>query len=62
MADQQYEYHVEPVSISPSELRDDRYKLNDLLNELAGEGWVLDDTLFVTPSSLLFFFRRPIES
>lgn len=62
MADQQYEYHVEPISISPSELRDERYKLNELLNELAGEGWVLEDTLCITSSSLLFFFRRPIDS
>lgn len=62
MANQQYEYRVEPMFLSPTELRNERYKLHDLLNNLAEDGWVLDDSLVVDPSSLLFMFRRPVES
>lgn len=62
MADQQYEYRVEPAFLSPTELRNEQYKLQDLLNELAEEGWVYEDIAVVDPSSLLVFFRRPVES
>jgi hypothetical protein len=62
MADQQFEYRVEPVFLSPTELRNEQYKIQDLLNELAEEGWVYEDTAVVDPSSLLIFFRQPIES
>jgi hypothetical protein len=62
MAEQQYEYHVEPVFVSPIDLQNEKYKFEDTLNELASEGWVLEDTLAVTSSSLLFFFRRSVDS
>jgi hypothetical protein len=61
MADQEYEYRVEPAFLSPTELRNEQYKLEDLLNELAEDGWVYEDVAVVDPSSLLFFFRRPVE-
>ncbi len=62
MAEQQYEYRVEPTFLAPSELRNERYKLDDLLNGLAEEGWVYEDAVVVDPSSILFFFRRPVDS
>lgn len=62
MADQQYEYRVEPAFLSPTELRNEQYKISDLLNEVAEEGWVYDDIAVVDSSSVLFFFRRPVES
>jgi len=62
MVDQQYEYRVEPAFLSPTELRNEQYKLQDLLNELAEDGWIYDDIAVVDPSSLLIFFRRPVES
>lgn len=61
MGEREYEYRVEPLFLSPTELRNERYKLQDLLNEVAEEGWVLDDSLVVDPSSLLFFFRRRVD-
>ncbi|WP_435079226.1 hypothetical protein [Halococcus sp. AFM35] len=62
MADQEYEYRVEPAFLSPTELRNEQYKLEDLFNELAEDGWIYEDVAVVDPSSLLFFFRRPVES
>lgn len=62
MAPQRYEYTVEPMSISPDELRTERYDFEDTLNEAAGEGWVLDDTLRIDSSTFMFVFRRPIDS
>lgn len=62
MPEQQYEYRVEPISISPDELRNERYKFNDILNGIASEGWVLDSTLRVDSSTFLFVFSRPAES
>lgn len=61
MADQRYEYTVEPMFISPDELRNDRFKFDDTLNEKASEGWVLDSTLRIDSSSFLFVFARPVE-
>jgi hypothetical protein len=62
MAEQQYEYRVESAFLSPTELRNEQYKLNDMLNDVAEEGWVYEDIAVVDPSSLLFFFRRPVDS
>ncbi|MFC6827125.1 hypothetical protein [Halopelagius fulvigenes] len=62
MANPRYEYHSEPVSITPTELRNDQPKIDEILNGLAGEGWVLDEAVRVDSSSLLFVFRRPVES
>jgi hypothetical protein len=62
MADQQYEYRIEPTFLSPTELRNKQYKLEDLLNELAAEGWIYDDTAVVDSSSIFFIFRRPVDS
>ncbi|WP_227355173.1 DUF4177 domain-containing protein [Haladaptatus salinisoli] len=62
MANQQYEYRVEPVSISPTELQDERRKINEILNEYASEGWELIDSIRIDSSSLLFVFYRPTDS
>lgn len=62
MADQRYEYEVEPLFISPDELRNERYTFEDALNGRASDGWVLDDTLRIDNSSFLFVFRRPVDS
>lgn len=62
MSDRRYEYRVEPVSISPTELADERHRFDDTLNEYAGEGWVLDDTLRVDSSSFLLVFRREVDA
>ena len=62
MADQRYEYMVEPIFISPDELRNDRFKFDDTLNEKAGDGWVLDETLRIDSSSFLLVFARPVDS
>ncbi|WP_227376295.1 DUF4177 domain-containing protein [Haladaptatus halobius] len=62
MANQQHEYQVEPVSIAPTELRDERHKINEILNEYAGEGWKLVDSVRIDSSSLLFVFYRPTDS
>lgn len=61
MADQQYEYRVEPTFLSPTELRNEQYKIQDLMNEVAEDGWVYEDIAVVDPSSLLVLFRRPVE-
>jgi hypothetical protein len=61
MADQQYEYRVEPTFLSPTELRNEQYKIQDLLNEAAEDGWVYEDIAVVDPSSLLILFRRSVE-
>ena len=61
MADQRYEYTVEPVSIAPDELRNDRFEIDDTLNEKAGDGWELDDTLRIDGSAFLLVFARPVE-
>lgn len=62
MANERYEYYSQPISITPTELRNDKPKIDDILNDLAGEGWVLDETVRVDSSSLLFVFRRPVDS
>lgn len=62
VADQQYEYRVEPMFISPDELRNERYKFTDMLNEIASEGWILDSTLRIDSSTFLFVFSRSVES
>lgn len=62
MSDQRYEYRVEPLFIAPDELRNERYKFEDTLNEIASEGWVLKSTLRIDSSSFLFVFSRPVES
>lgn len=62
MSDQRYEYRVEPMSISPTELDDERHRFDDTLDEYASEGWVLDDTLRVDSSSFVLVFRRDVES
>ena len=61
MADQRYEYKVEPIFLSPDELRNQRFKFDDRLNEIAADGWVLDCTLRIDSSSFLFVFARPVE-
>jgi len=60
MAEQRYEYRVEPVTISPDELRNDRYDMEDVLGDAAGDGWALDETLRVDSSTFLFVFERPV--
>jgi|AntRauMinimDraft_4_1070384.scaffolds.fasta_scaffold07095_2 hypothetical protein len=62
MADQRYEYRVEPLSVSPDELRNDRFAFEDVLNDAAGDGWVLEEALRVDSSSFVFVFGRPVES
>lgn len=62
MPDQQFEYRVEPISISPDELRNERYRFDDTLNEIASEGWVLESTLRIDSSTFLFVFSRGVES
>lgn len=47
--------------ISPDELQNDQYRFQDTLNEVASDGWVLDETLRVDSSTFLFVFARPIE-
>lgn len=59
MAEQQYEYRVEPIFASPDELQNDRYRFEETLNEIAGDGWVLESTLRVDSSTFLFVFARP---
>lgn len=61
MVDQRYEYTVEPVFISPDELRNDRFEIDDTLNEKASDGWALDSTLRIDSSSFLFVFARPVQ-
>lgn len=61
MADQRYEYRVEPMSLSPDELRNDRFEIEDTLDEHASEGWILDETLRVNGSSFILVFRRPLD-
>lgn len=62
MATQQYEYRVEPLFVSPDELRNDEYRLEDTMNEIASEGWVLDQAVRVDSSTFLFVFARPTDS
>jgi hypothetical protein len=59
MADRRFEYQVEPVFVSPDELRNDRFRLEEALDEYAAEGWVLDEALRVDSSTFLFIFARP---
>lgn len=61
MPTQQYEYKVEPMSVSPDELRNERYKFEETLNGSASEGWTLDETLRIDSSAFLFVFRRPAD-
>lgn len=62
MATSRFEYRVEPMFISPDELQNDRYRFQDTLNEVANDGWVLDETLRVDSSTFLFVFARSVES
>lgn len=61
MPSSQYEYEVEPMFISPSELQNATYAFDDLLNDRASDGWVLDETLRIDSSTFLFIFRRPAD-
>ena len=61
MPDSQYEYDVKPFSLPPSELENTKIAFNDLLNERASNGWVLDETLRIDASSFLLIFRRPVD-
>lgn len=61
MADRRYEYTVEPVFLSPDELRNDLFRIEDTLEEYAEDGWVLDETVPIDGSSFLFVFARPVE-
>nr|WP_317176095.1 hypothetical protein [Halovivax sp. KZCA124] len=62
MTPQHYEYKVEPMSIAPDELRNERYTFEDTLNEAASEGWILDTTLRIDSSAFLFVFRRSVNT
>ena len=62
MPAQEYEYMLEPVSISPDELRNERFSLETMLNDRAADGWVLDDTLRVDSSTFMFLFRRSVDA
>ncbi|WP_207591648.1 hypothetical protein [Halomontanus rarus] len=62
MSPQHYEYKVEPMSIAPDELRNERFKFEDTLNEAANEGWILDNTLRIDSSAFLLVFRRSVDS
>ena len=62
MGEQRYEYRVEPMSVAPDELRNERYEFDDTLNEVASDGWALESTLRVDGSTFLFVFGRPVES
>lgn len=61
MADRRYEYQVEPIFLSPDELRNDLFGIEDALEEYAADGWVLDETLRIDASSFLLVFVRPVE-
>ena len=61
MADRRYEYQVEPMFLSPDELRNDRFRIEDTLEEFAGDGWMLDETLRIDASTFLLVFSRPVE-
>lgn len=62
MGTQQYEYQVEPVSISPDEFRNEQFALDTMLNDHAAGGWVLESTLHIDSSTFLFVFSRPVDS
>jgi hypothetical protein len=62
MAEQQYDYRVEPMFFSPAEMRNDQYRLDDLFGGAADEGWVYDNFAVIDPSSALLIFRRPGDS
>lgn len=57
MADRQYEYKAQSVSVYPREINADKF--TRMLEETAADGWVLDDALAIDPSNLLFIYRRP---
>lgn len=61
MEKQNHEYQVEPISISPAELQDEKYKIREMLNEYANDGWKLIDSVRVDSSSLLFILRRSTD-
>jgi Domain of unknown function (DUF4177) len=61
MEKQNHEYQVEPISISPAELQDEKYKIREMLNEYANDGWKLVDSVRVDSSSLLFILRRSTD-
>lgn len=61
MATPRFEYRVEPMFVSPDELQNDQYRFQDTLNEVASDGWVLDETLRVDSSTFIFVYARPIE-
>lgn len=58
MADRQYEYKAQSVSVYPREINADKF--TRMLEETAADGWVLDDALAIDPSNLLFIYRRPV--
>jgi hypothetical protein len=62
MAEQQYEYRVAPTFFTPTELRNDQYRLDDLFGGATDEGWIYDDFAVIDPSSALLIFRRPVDS
>lgn len=61
MPDQQYEYEVKPMFVSPSELKNAKLTFDNVLNTRASNGWELDETLRVDSSTFLFIFRRPAD-
>lgn len=61
MPESQYEYDVEPFSLAPSELENSKLAFNNVLNDRASNGWVLDETLRIDASSFFLIFRRPID-
>lgn len=60
MPDQRYEYRVEPITVSPDELENERYNFEDALNGIARDGWVLESTLRIDGSTFLFVFCRQV--
>ena len=57
---QRWEYAVRNVAIVPTESKG----MENLLNEMARDGWELDRTLIANtnPSVQAFIFRRPVAS
>lgn len=61
MADQRFEYAVRSKSVSPDEFGNQEPEFADLLDEMAIEGWALEDTLAIDDSTFLFVFSRPVD-
>ncbi|MFC7010047.1 hypothetical protein [Halalkalicoccus salilacus] len=51
MPESQYEYDAKQFSLAPSELENAKFAFNDVLNDRASNGWVLDETLRIDASS-----------